>query len=386
MPPITQQDRITEIDGLRGCAALCVVLAHLCFGMFNEVRPLFLPVTVQHAIEPILDGTLWVAVFYVLSGDALSSSHWQQPSMRALVRLAFKRYFRLAIPVLVSCFITFLLVRLGLICNGPASVVLRDEQWLGSFLQSPWSVWSCLRYALVEVFIWDEPRRSLNPFLLTMSSEVIGSALVFLYLFLDRYVADRISVLLTLFLGLSAADLFLACFPLGMMLGVVRARGGFALLQRHSATTPAAVVSTFAAMLAGTYGNQKYPGWNLIPIGASFALTTGFYASSWFRTLLQAPMCLWLGRISFPLYLTHFTVMVTLTSWAVVWIDGWHLLGAVTIWTIIAGSVACSAVVAVLFEPVEHLTGWVSERIYRIAVKAGTAKQCLPSNIDNGRP
>ena len=74
------RQRHFEIDGLRGWACVSVMLSHLFFGVFINVEPRFIPRDWRFLMEPFLGGTLAVAVFFVLSGDVLSSGYWLNPS------------------------------------------------------------------------------------------------------------------------------------------------------------------------------------------------------------------------------------------------------------------------------------------------------------------
>ena len=102
------QARCYEIDGLRGWASLSVMLAHLCFGMFGEIQPLFLPPVIRAVAEALLNGSIDVAIFFILSGDALSAFYWDRQSPIDVGRRAIKRYFRLEIPIFASCLIAFI--------------------------------------------------------------------------------------------------------------------------------------------------------------------------------------------------------------------------------------------------------------------------------------
>jgi peptidoglycan/LPS O-acetylase OafA/YrhL len=229
--------RAYEVDGLRGWASLSVMLAHLCFGMFLEVQPHFLPAPVRFLLEPPLDGTLDVTIFFVLSSDALSASYWLHPSKHDIARLAIKRYLRLEIPIFASCLIAFALVKFNLTYNNIASLFINDQRWLGSFLQTDWCVSGLLRYSFYGVFFHHVPERSLNPFLGTMRIELLGSILVFIYLGLDRHFRSPAIALILLFLVCLTFNSFLACFPFGLLCGYLRTRGGFARLQRKRGTT-----------------------------------------------------------------------------------------------------------------------------------------------------
>ena len=74
--------RIDYLDGVRGWASLMVLLFHAFWETFGNVLPVFRnPVTAF-----LLDGHLAVFVFFVLSGDALSTAWFSRPSSGLLAR------------------------------------------------------------------------------------------------------------------------------------------------------------------------------------------------------------------------------------------------------------------------------------------------------------
>jgi peptidoglycan/LPS O-acetylase OafA/YrhL len=374
MTHVSRQIRVYEIDGIRGWAALSVMLAHLCFGMFNEFGPQFMPIAVRFVLEPFLNGTLDVAVFFVLSGDALSAFYWVRRSGYDIARMVIKRYFRLEIPIFASCLIAFALVRIDLRYNIKAAVILGDESWLGSFLLTDWSVRDLFGYSVYGVFFEHKPERALNPFLGSMRVELLGSMLVFVYLGLDRYVRWRSIILALLCFICLFCGSFLACFAFGMLCGYFRFRGGFARLQRNKATTALAVMVAVSAMLAAAVCNHVYPRWDVAPIIASCAVVFSVYSSAHLMSVFRTAFSLWLGHISFALFLVHFAVMVTIASGAVVLADRLDATGPLVIWSIILGSAACSLLAAVLFLPVEHLAAWLSQSVWRIVIRPERGK------------
>src|SRR5258706_1988331 len=93
--------RFHEIDGLRGWAALSVVVFHLYWETFGVVMPgLRNPATAF-----FLDAGLAVSLFFVLSGEALSAAYFAGKGEVAVVKLCVKRYTRLTIPIAATCLV-----------------------------------------------------------------------------------------------------------------------------------------------------------------------------------------------------------------------------------------------------------------------------------------
>ena len=155
------------VDGLRGWAALMVVCYHFTWERLGARYPILRnPVTAW-----FLNGDFAVSIFFVLSGIALTSGYFTNGDRRILVGLAVKRYSRLTIPILVTCFLTFALYQLGLTYCGSASVVVARPDWIGSWLSEP-----------VTLLRWAQDRMSAACSLLLMpkgscsSTRLCGSA------------------------------------------------------------------------------------------------------------------------------------------------------------------------------------------------------------------
>jgi peptidoglycan/LPS O-acetylase OafA/YrhL len=80
------------------------------------------------------------------------------------------------------------------------------------------------------------------------------------------------------------------------------------------------------------------------------------YSNRWTMRLLGTPLSRFVGRISFPLYLVHFSIIVSLMSYLVI---RFHDAGALTPWavaTICTITIAASIAAAAVFERVETRT------------------------------
>ncbi len=108
-----------------------MVLFHLFYELFGELFPSFRSSWVYFG----LNGGLAVTVFFVLSGDALSAGFLRGCRVRSIDRLVVKRYMRLALPILFSCVVSYLLMVLGLTFKtGPRRSSFIVTIWLGCVL------------------------------------------------------------------------------------------------------------------------------------------------------------------------------------------------------------------------------------------------------------
>ena len=356
-PPVPEQlqarRRYHEIDGLRGWACVSVMLSHLFFGVFIKAEPRFISPDWQLLMEPFLGGTLAVAVFFTLSGDVLSASYWLRPSRTELVRHTVKRYARLTIPVLAGSTVVFLLIKIGLTFNHEAAAVLHVEDWLGNFLRGDFSVLDLLRFSCITVYFEAPTERALLPFLWIMRIEILGSLLVLVYLFADFQIRRRYTAIVFMLLICLGADSMLACFPIGMLCAITRARGGFAWLRRQAITEPVALVGFALALVIGTWCNRIWQGFLTPSVVAGGVAVACVYASERLSRFFSAPLSRWLGQISFPIFLLHFPVIVSFTSAMALLAHAYGLLSPVMIWLIVAASAALCLFISRLFRPVE---------------------------------
>jgi peptidoglycan/LPS O-acetylase OafA/YrhL len=97
-------------------------------------------------------------------------------------------------------------------------------------------------------------------------------------------------------------------------------------------------------------------------------VVSAFFLNPSLCRFLSAPVSQWLGKISFPLYLVHFPVLVSYTSGMIVLAHADDMLNSTTIWFIASSSVLLCVLVAVLFLPVERLTASIGRGISQLLV------------------
>jgi peptidoglycan/LPS O-acetylase OafA/YrhL len=88
--------RLTELDAMRGIAALAVVVAHAIFNLPNADAPIIRIMTAT-PLRPLIDGRLAVIFFFVLSGLVLTRNLLAGPRP-AFVVYALRRVIRLGLP------------------------------------------------------------------------------------------------------------------------------------------------------------------------------------------------------------------------------------------------------------------------------------------------
>jgi peptidoglycan/LPS O-acetylase OafA/YrhL len=355
--------RLSELDGIRGWASLSVLLYHVFWESFGVLHSGF-----RNAFTAFpLNGTLAVSIFFVLSAEALSISYLVTKDRKALTRLVTKRYLRLTIPILFSCLLVFALMKLEFTYSTQASHILGRDDWLGRFVRFDPSFGGMLHYSLLGVYLGNGVG-SYNPFLWTMGMELMGSIVIFVLLFADEHLKKVNVILVVLTAALLADSSFLGCFTAGLLFARFRSHGVFDRLQ---ATGSIQLPGYLAIVILGAAGAslslRGHNGRSLIVFAPLllFIIYTNKSISYFFAetTISQA-----LGKISFPLYLVQFGVLISLMSLLVVTAEAHGGLSSGVIWGVALLTITASLVAAFLFLPVERLTHRLSNKLALLLV------------------
>jgi peptidoglycan/LPS O-acetylase OafA/YrhL len=366
--PLPVAQRAVEIDGIRGWASLVVVLYHV----FGEMLRWPLPGAHQPWFAPFIAADLAVAVFFVLSGDALSAAFFQSKDLKITDRLVVRRYFRLTVPILMSCLLTLLIMQSGLDFHFEAARLLRCDEWLGEFLNFVPSLIDCLRYSLINVYVAHTREHSYNPLLWTMSIEMVGSMAVFLLCYLWTRLKRPERVCMVAAGGLTLVGSPLGLFFAGVLFGHWRQDGVFERLlanRRHQWTALAIMAVALWVYVVGASPDAQHRQlrWILNP-AIAMTLVYCAYTQRPVKKFFASRLSRFLGEISFPLYLVHFQVLISLMSWLV--IGDFERKGFVDPQSMMLIGLVCTAaavIAAVLFGAIERRAlAIVNARVARI--------------------
>ena len=307
------RQRLTELDGLRGIAALIVYIAHGSIAIDPKVYGVY-PVT-QTPLFVFWNASFAVELFFVLSGFVIARSAM---SARHLPTTLVARYLRLTIPITASVILAWSMFR---IFPGAATELgrLTENPWLigndapaGPFIDAIWE--GAFR-------IYDFWKSTLNPVLWTMYFELYGSMAIYvLYRLVTRQpikIAALCGALLfywsypneyVFFCDFAAGALIYELWQSERKVPAVLAMGclvaGLYLGGYSRSTTSAAY-----AWLQDGLATVSVPDFRVRVVGAAVLLTGVVYCRPAGRFLRMAP-ARFLGRISFALYLVHFPVLL----------------------------------------------------------------------------
>jgi peptidoglycan/LPS O-acetylase OafA/YrhL len=320
MAPPAPPSRNHALDGLRGLAALLVVFYHLASVFYPAIQTGDRNLAhggwdaALHASPfwVLLNGEFDVAIFFVLSGYVLTRDAFatQQPGKLRL--RAAGRLVRLGLPAGASTLGVFVLLHAGAYRLQAAQALsgadaVFDSHYLFAF---PWTLTS-----LLENIVWRpwfapaDLTRMYNLVLWTMPVEFWGSCLVFaagLMLLRARWRTAALAVLAVL--------LWAAVPGIGPALAIFT--GGAALASAR-VRVPAPMGLALLGLALGSYNGMRLFG---LPAGmdtplhclGALLLVAGVLHAPALQRSLTARWLLWLGRISFALYLVHQPVIFSL--------------------------------------------------------------------------
>jgi len=292
-----KSERLPWLDGLRGWGAIFVLLFHVfCEGFpltpeSGSLLPRLLP----------FSGLYAVLVFFVVSGISLSYGYFRTRKVEVLIAAAGARYLRLAIPIFVVTVAVHLVMIAGL--HSPSTEKIPPFSSALNFQSTTENVF---RFSFLDVFVNYDPKRTYAGPMWTMSIELIGSFILFLVLLIGSRSAYYLPIILifalAMMLSTNEVYRFYSLFIFGAGIAAFIQKG---YVNCISPWMFAALLTS--GMLAPILLPPGYDVWNM---AATIALTLGCLGIKPVNRFLSCDLSMFLGKISFPLYLVHGPVLV----------------------------------------------------------------------------
>jgi peptidoglycan/LPS O-acetylase OafA/YrhL len=361
----SDQTRVTQLDGLRGLAALVVVACHVVStlpgigSVVNGDRTAGLTTAEAWAVfsplHVLWNGTPAVHVFFVLSGFVLLLPFTRAAAVRSWAQYYAKRFFRLYLPAWAS-----LAVAVGLMTVIPRSPSPLQSAWADMYVIDP-TVGQVLKDALLLL-----NASTINTPLWSLKWEVAFSLLLPLYVLVAlrwrRFWHVKIGVALLLALAGALLDQdwlsYLPIFAIGAILSAECER-----IRELTESWPRSVwflvaaAGVFLANAEWISPEQPIPGVEAVVTAGATLIVLLFVSCRRAKRLGDTAAAQWLGRVSFSLYLVHLPIILA----------GVTLLRSVSLPLALAVSVAATFVAAELFYR------YVEQPSHRLSMAAGRA-------------
>lgn len=351
----TRNDRIDYFDALRGIAALVVFGEHFLkvFAPSAYVDDAYWPRSgafVDWLTYPpfnlFINGAPAVMLFFVLSGWVLARYISTQPDINLLAESS-KRYLRLMVPCLASLLLLYGVTLIG--DFGATQVIQQTGSNELPFQSFGVNFLGVVQQGLVDVLFLQS--FDLNPALWTLSAEMYGALLIFCIYWLYRNFekrmqlsAGQVGVLRMCVSGLllfSFGHLIFLSMTMRMDLYLIYGMFVGVLLHELTASTkvtrimtrhvkvwlgPVFVLSILflgystRGAFSNPYSEVSFWGPSRLheyffnTMGAALLLLCIHCMPSW-QKKLSNPFMLWLGRLSFSIYLTHYIILMTVATY-----------------------------------------------------------------------
>lgn len=359
------QARITQLDGLRGLAALVVVACHVVStlpGIGSAVsgeRSVGLNTAEAWAVFSPLhllwNGTPAVHVFFVLSGFVLVLPFTRPGAVRSWAQYYAKRFFRLYLPAWGS-----LAVAVALMTIIPRSASPLQSPWADIYVTDP-SVGQVFKDGLLLL-----TASTINTPLWSLKWEVAFSLLLPAYVLVAlrwrRFWHVKIGLALLLALAGALLDQdwmsYLPIFAIGAVLGAERDR-----IRELTQSWPRSVwffvaaAGVFLANAEWISPEQPIPGVEAVVTAGALLIVLLFISCRSAKRLGDTAAAQWLGRVSFSLYLVHLPI----------------ILAGVTLLRSVSLPLALTVSVAATFAAAELFYRYVEQPSHRLSTAAGRA-------------
>lgn len=324
-------EKINYLDGLRGIAAINVMIMHFFVALapamvygskypshFGSLDSVFSTTP----LGLIGAGNFSVCIFFVLSGYVLTQKFFKTKENSIIISSAVRRYLRLFVPVFAAVMLSYLLASAGLYRYYVETMMVSA----GSNYRHYWTFTPDILEAIKQA-VWTSffvgGTIHYNPVLWTMTIEFYGSMLVFTMALLFGTLRNRwtfylaaalISInfyYLAFVIGMIFADLFNSKKPMfktdnKIILFLILI---FGLFLGSYPVSPLTNNSLYAFLDIGLFEAPKV---TYHVIGAGMIMYV-LLNSRDLQNVFSSPVPLFLGKISYSLYLVHFLVISSFT-------------------------------------------------------------------------
>jgi peptidoglycan/LPS O-acetylase OafA/YrhL len=220
-----------------------------------------------------------------------------------------------------------------------------------------------------------------------MKMELLGSVAILVFLALAvrmprAWIAAPILTLLLLAAPGGGAQL--ACFFAGAVFARLRQQGVFQRLNASAGVNLAALAALFILMAVdGFLHTKEWLLWRYPTV--AIAIMMAIFSSASAMRAMETRLSQLLGRVSFPLFLVQFPVIVTFTSGAIVALQERQAINLGSAAVVALLSIGVSLAAATAFQPVETFAKSAARILSRAVLRTRSPKLALAPDPELGR-
>lgn len=299
--------KINCLEGIRAIAGLSIFFCHFRGAFLPNFTMAFWdnsPLKILTAGNPV------VRILFVLSGFVISYKYFVKEQYEDVTFDIVKRWFRLAPAVFCSVLLAYILMKLNLYFNVEAAALSHSENFLAIFNNFEPDILSCLREGVYACYL-----KGANAYvgpLWTMTYEYLGSILVLCAIMVFKKTKARYLFYLVQLIVFSG---YYNYFVLGMLICDIYTSAKWEQKQSKFNFMYGILFFVSFCCLAMVNINDQ---------NKMSRIMFGFFMVIMFLTLLRwnaGEKCMgnrfmqWLGKLSFAIYLVHWPVIESFSSW-----------------------------------------------------------------------
>lgn len=320
-------------DGLRGIASFNVAISHFIaafipmalYKNYPWVHPkipdenIFFNIIASSPISILYNGHFAVMLFFVISGYVLAMPYFEYHGITTLKKRIIGRYFRLNLPIIAAILLSYIFYKFNLYSNSQASLISNSD-WLSNYFNEGIKDIVALKEALFSSILFGHG--TFIPPLWSLGIEFVGSILLLLFYILkpkNFLLLPFILISLFLFIFFRGESIYYLAIFAGSLLNLIKIKN---------------YKNIFFLFILGIYfGSYQFENilYNFLPstsiIGGSeffdkniynvigAILMTSSVINGFLNNFFESKFILFLGRISFALYLVHFIVLCSISSY-----------------------------------------------------------------------
>ena len=388
----TGKKRILWLDGLKGLACFFMFLAHWGEAVYPRVHfgsdaPLHTKKVEDFLHAFPLDGWVFVAVFCICSGMMLSlkvmKAQKSADKLRSTGTQIVKRYLRLMLPMVPVAIVVWILGNTGAFWNVKAAEIT-GSKWLSKYYTEAPSIVGIVESVLVKTWFYGDDTISTA---FWMMYQIFYGSMMSILMGMVYWVYKRKAFIIygiTFIVMLPRHD-YVAGFALGAILALGLAEGivdeMVARLKSRAGFLPGilGIVFFVVGIILGAYPGDSEPMWpyTLLPAAfieayysiGGFLVILGVWMSGGLQRIFTGKVMLFMGKISYELFLVHIPIMFSLGMWL------WMLLFSAGMSyhaaSLVTFTVICAVVIVVSWGYSRTFTKWCAAAAERIEARLG---------------